>query len=113
VPRLAFKTQRYFPTDVSRVKLPVYNSKDSLHEEIVQISKNCHSSAVGRGDLGQPSAAELQLAAGTASFWGIPKSELTRVISYYKMIITFRSRGAKAEERNEEDEREISTKSIQ
>lgn len=79
--------QRYFPTDVSRVKLPKYEPGNHSHATVVRISRNCHETAEIAAEK-----AEIDLAHKTADIWGISKRELALVEQYYETIKEFRSR---------------------
>ncbi|MGH9453008.1 MAG: hypothetical protein ACRD2O_03455 [Terriglobia bacterium] len=98
------QTQRYFPTDVSRVVLPDFNSKEKDHREVVRISKECHKKAVHGAGSFTPSEAELELSAAVSTMWNISRDELKHVADYYAEIQTLRSRvRAQAEDESGSD----------
>ena len=88
------QTQRYFPTDVSRIRLPNFEAKERLHREIVSLSEACHRAAAAHDEsMAQaPLKEEIELARRVAEIWGLSATELTHVTDYYSQILTFRQR---------------------
>ena len=98
------QTQSYYPTDVSRIRLPEFSQGDEGHREVVRISKACHESATGGGVSLVPSDAEMELTAAVSAMWNISRKELKHIVDYYGEIQTLRSRGrATAEDESEGD----------
>jgi hypothetical protein len=86
------QTQRYFPTDVSRIRLPEFDTQNDTHREIIKISVGCHRAAE-QGKLGDtPTNEELSLAERVSEMWGIKPKELERITDYYRDILAFRGR---------------------
>jgi hypothetical protein len=83
------QTQRYFPTDVSRVRMPPFSNKNKDHALIVKLSKRCHTIAEADGDLAD---AEAELAGAVAAVQGLTPKELASLTAVYRDIQTFRSR---------------------
>lgn len=99
------QTQRYFPTDVSRVRLPDFNSSDGVHREIVELSKKCHASAAQR-TTSAVSADDVALSRACAGLWGITEPEFGKLIAAYQEMQGFRTRrvATEADEPDGEDE---------
>jgi hypothetical protein len=91
------QTQRYFPTDVSRVKIPAFAAKEKDHQAIVSLSRECHKEAVRGKDV---RSLEDQLATAAARLWGISEKEIDYLTRAYEEILSFRRQGI--EEREEE-----------
>jgi hypothetical protein len=84
------QTQRYFPTDVSRVKIPKFSARDTRHRAIAALSVECHDRAAtpqGRDTL---ASAEAELAAAVAEIWEISKRESKYLARAYEQIQGFR-----------------------
>jgi hypothetical protein len=96
------QTQRYFPTDVSRIRLPEFDPKDSRHVEVVRLSTSCHDSADGKKSVDVPCKEEIELAGIVSELWKITKKEQRHVMDYYTEILTFRSRHSGAQEEAED-----------
>jgi hypothetical protein len=84
------QTQRYFPTDVSRVRLPTLMPSAGTHGEVVRLSKLCHEQASSGSDTNNT---ELELAHVAASIWSISDKELKYIFNAYEEIQGFRSGG--------------------
>jgi len=87
------QTQRYFPTDVSRVRLLEFDAKNEVHREVVRISQACHKGAIRARASLAPNDAEMELATAVSGIWGISRKELKRIVDFYGDIQTLRSRG--------------------
>jgi SAM-dependent methyltransferase len=94
------QTQSYYPTDVSRIRLPGYTPKDAAHREIVRLSKGCHRAATAE-EPKTLAKLEIELAEASAQIWGLSRKELRSLVAYYNEILTFRSSGRDIE-RSEE-----------
>jgi methylase of polypeptide subunit release factors len=84
------QTQSYYPTDVSRVRLPDFNERDDIHQEIGKLSRLCHRAAARNALAATPSEEELELSAMVSKLWGISRSEQKQLEAYYREILTFR-----------------------
>ncbi len=84
------QTQRYFPTDISRVRLPKFKRSAKAHRGIVRLSEQCHKEVSAGAD--QSRASELELAKAAAAVWEIDDRELAVLVQAYDDIGTFRSR---------------------
>jgi hypothetical protein len=87
------QTQRYFPTDVSRVKLPEFDSSSAGHRQIVRLSKSFHKRAA-EGDEEGTETSEFELASAVAEVWGIKKGELAVLNEAYRELKSLRGRFA-------------------
>jgi hypothetical protein len=96
------QTQRYFPTDVSRIRLPEFDPKDSKHREVIRLSISCHESADGTRSVDAPSKEEIELAGIVSELWKIDRKEQQHVMDYYTEILTFRSRHGGVQEEAED-----------
>jgi len=96
------QTQRYFPTDVSRIRLPQFDPKDSRHGDVVRLSISCHESADGSRSVDAPSKEEIELAGIVSELWKIARKEQQHVMDYYTEILTFRSRHGGVQEEAED-----------
>ena len=85
------QTQRYFPTDVSRVLLPQYQPEDSMHREVVRISRACHEGAAEGEKHPRLSDVEMELAIAVSAMWNISRKELKHIVDYYGEIQSLRS----------------------
>ncbi len=88
---VGLQTQTYSPTDVSRVRLPIFDRSCAAHEQIVRCSKECHEFAA-QGTETMPH--ELQLAEAVAELWAISKAEVKGILRAYAEIRRFRTRNA-------------------
>jgi type I restriction-modification system DNA methylase subunit len=95
------QTQRYFPTDVSRVMLPEYRPADSTHREVVRISRACHMDATEGEKRRRLGDAEMELAEAVSAIWSISGKELKHIVDYYGELITLRSREMDDDEQTE------------
>ena len=86
------QTQRYYPTDISRILLPAFDPKDSNHHQIVVISKACHKGIPKEPTSLQPTDEDVELAAAVSAMYGISKKELKHIIDYYGEIVRLRGR---------------------
>jgi hypothetical protein len=98
------QTQRYFPTDVSRVRLPKLDPSAKAHQDIVRLSQLCHEEALKGAN--QSRASELELAKAVASVWEVNVKALAALVQAYDEISTFRSRGSGAAATETDDEGE-------
>jgi hypothetical protein len=87
------QTQSYYPTDVSRIKLPEFNPTEERHREVVRISKTCHAKAMEQENHRHLGDFELELAEAVSAMWSISRKELKHIVDYYGEIQTLRSRG--------------------
>jgi methylase of polypeptide subunit release factors len=89
------QTQRYFPTDVSRIRLPEFDGSNELQGEVIRISKACHENA-SAGSAGVmsvgPTELEMKLADAAARIWSIREEELKDLVEYYYEIQMLRKR---------------------
>lgn len=92
------QTQRYFPTDVSRIRLPEFDAKNETHREIVRLSRACHEGSVRRNASRSPNDAEMKLAAVVSTMWSISRKELKDIIDFYREIQNLRSRGSASDD---------------
>jgi len=92
------QTQRYFPTDVSRIRLPEFDPKDIRHQEVVRLSVACHETADGSRSVDIPGKEELKLAEVVSELWKISSKEQQYVTDYYTEILSFRSRYVELDE---------------
>jgi hypothetical protein len=95
------QTQRYFPTDVARVRVPEFRPGDTAHREIARLSEECHTLAED-GNAEALKATEAELAHAAAAIWGITAKELDKVLATYDAIRRFR-RGAAFESGDDDD----------
>ncbi|MEK7856522.1 MAG: N-6 DNA methylase, partial [Acidobacteriota bacterium] len=84
------QTQRYFPTDVSRVRLPEFGADDKRHQAIVRLSRDCHKEAATKNDPQTLESLESQLALAAAALWGISEKETVYLNAAYEEIRRFR-----------------------
>jgi hypothetical protein len=84
------QTQSYYPTDVSRVRLPSYMARDSVHRDVVRISKACHKAAE-KGETARLVQLERELSQIVSPIWDISNKELRHVLKYYGELLAFRS----------------------
>jgi hypothetical protein len=96
------QTQRYFPTDVSRVRLPDLKPGDKTHNTVIRLSEECHTLAAANGRNGLASA-EDELNQAVASIWGITAKELDQLLVVYDEVRAFRT-GTEVEGDTEEVE---------
>ncbi len=94
------QTQSYYPTDVSRIRLPGYSPKDATHREVVRLSKACHKAATAQ-ELKALAQLEIELAQAAAPIWGMSSKELRTLVDYYNELLTFRASGRDVEESEE------------
>jgi SAM-dependent methyltransferase len=85
------QTQSYYPTDVSRVRLPEFDPKNKLHCKVVDLSRGLHKSA-RNADSVEQAEREAELAATVAPLWNISASELKRLFSYYEELRSLRGK---------------------
>ncbi|MEX0802237.1 MAG: N-6 DNA methylase [Candidatus Binatia bacterium] len=85
------QTQRYFPTDVSRLLLPEFNAKERTHHEVAELSRELHDSAETDPDNTNTDV-ESRLSDATAELWGLDPSESEAIMSYYCQLQQFRRR---------------------
>lgn len=97
------QTQRYFPTDVSRIRLTRFEPEDEVHREIVRISKECHRIATHGDDVTALHEKEIELATAASHIWGISNKELKHLDNYYRAIRTFRKRAPAADDSTGEE----------
>ena len=84
------QTQRYFPTDVARVKLPAFGPSDEVHRSVVRLSKLCHKEASGANDASALNSLERELTKTVAPIWGISQREVSVVAHAFEEIQGFR-----------------------
>ncbi len=94
------QTQRYFPTDVSRVKIPSFDSSDAAHKAICKASRGCHSAALAE-NLAELARLEEELAGIVAPIWSITSRDIKRLASAYREICGFRRERIEIDEENE------------
>lgn len=85
------QTQRYFPTDVSRLRIPSFDSTNSRHREIVRISRLCHKHSTEGDRLAE---LERQLAETAAILWGIGRKDVHFLLGTYIEMEGLRARRA-------------------
>jgi len=88
------QTQSYYPTDVSRIRLPEFDAKNEVHREVVRISQACHKMLAGGRVSPVPNDAEMELATVVSGIWNISRRELRAIIGFYGEIQALRSRGS-------------------
>ena len=91
------QTQRYYPTDVSRVRLPEWDKKDTLHREVCRISRRCHEAAGSEEKIVAPIESEMELAEAVSQIWSISPKEQGHLVRFYKEIQTLRKRGTEVD----------------
>jgi len=96
------QTQSYYPTDVSRIRLPEFNPKDNNHHQIVAISKACHKETAKKRASLEPTDGERQLAAAVSAMYGISPKELKYIMDYYGEIVSLRGRAPVADDEETE-----------
>ena len=96
------QTQSYYPTDVSRIRLPAYKPKDVAHKEIVRVSKTCHKAA-SQEDTERLAQLEVELAHTVAPIWSISDNELTSLVEYYSQLVTFRTSSSRNQAEDSEE----------
>jgi hypothetical protein len=96
------QTQRYFPTDVSRLRLPRFDPKKATHARVASISKECHKAA-DADDMVKLTDCEARLAAAACEIWGISKVEFRHLADYYEAIGAFRGHAADCVESDGEE----------
>ncbi len=96
------QTQSYYPTDVSRIRLPKFSPGDESHRKVIRISRACHEKATGGGVFPVPSDVEIELATAVSAMWNISGKELRHIVDYYIEIQTLRSRRATADDEEPE-----------
>jgi hypothetical protein len=89
------QTQRYFPTDVSRLRIPLFKPTDASHAEIVRLSNLCHNHSTEGQHLQR---LERDLAEATSGIWSIPMKQVEFLMSAYTEIQGFRRRRDKQAE---------------
>ncbi len=99
------QTQSYYPTDVSRLRLPGFKPGEETHREIVRISKACHKAATNE-DSALLSEAEKELAVAVSRIWDISAKELKHLTNYYEEIQSLRKRKAVEDDEGRDDEPE-------
>ena len=92
------QTQRYFPTDVSRVKIPEFKAQDIGHQAIVRLSRDCHKEAATSHDVQTLGLLEAELAVAAAGLWGISPKETAYLTQAYEEIRSFRKQRSEDEE---------------
>ncbi|MCK6485058.1 MAG: N-6 DNA methylase [Phycisphaerae bacterium] len=85
------QTQRYFPTDVSRVQLPDFDAKNRMHRRTVELSRKLHELAATDG-WGGDEELEKKLSQTTSEIWGLNDTESEAVMDYYRELKQFRRR---------------------
>jgi hypothetical protein len=96
------QTQRYYPTDVSRVKIPEFRTKDKTHQAIVSLSRDCHKEAAANGDLEKLDSLESALAVAAARLWEISPKETAYLTQAYEEILSFRKKRGEDEKEDVE-----------
>src|SRR5207249_4911429 len=91
------QTQRYFPTDVSRVRLPELKASDKTQLNVTRLSEECHSLAA-RGDWKAVALAEEELNHAVAGVWEITAKELDGLLVAYEEVKGFRAASPTEEE---------------
>lgn len=87
------QTQRYFPTDVSRVRLPEFSESLAAHREIVRLSRISHEHAQDpNGPPTQGADAQTELSRAAAKLWWLTNKELAAAVATYRDIRNLRSR---------------------
>ena len=92
------QTQRYFPTDVSRVKIPEFRVQDKVHQAIVRLSRDCHEEAATSRDTQILESLEAKLLVAVAGLWGISPKETVYLTRAYEEIQSFRKKRGEDEE---------------
>jgi len=87
------QTQSYYPTDISRLKLPEFNSANPTHAEIVEISKRCHEASM-KEQTNEVVTLESKLAAAVSNLWQISQMEQHAVQMHYNEVLSLRGRRA-------------------
>lgn len=93
------QTQRYFPTDVSRIGLPMFSAREERHREVVRLSRACHKRVPSGTGPFVPSDIEIELATAVSAIWNISENELRHIVDYYIEIQTLRNRRAAADDK--------------
>jgi hypothetical protein len=91
---IGVQTQRYYPTDVSRIRIPAFDPNNENHQQIVLISEKCHQDFTEEQSPKQPTKEEMELAAAVATMFGVSSKDLKRIIEYYGEIVSFRGRSS-------------------
>ncbi len=86
------QTQRYFPTDISRVQLPELEFNNRDHVEVIRLSKTCHEIMSQGNDHNNLAETEAELSEVVGSVLGLSSKELKYLKSYYNQIQHFRKR---------------------
>lgn len=97
------QTQRYFPTDVSRVRLPEFRDSNKTHAAVVRLAEECHRLA-GEDNRDGLTAVEEELNEAVAGIWGITPKELEQVLKAYQETKGYRSARVKDEEVDGEED---------
>ncbi len=84
------QTQRYFPTDVSRVHLPAFDESNEIHQRVVELSMWFHEAARSGAHLDQFGKMEMELADAVAPLWKLKGRELRDILSYYRELQEYR-----------------------
>jgi hypothetical protein len=92
------QTQSYYPTDVSRLRIPAYCGHKEIHGRIVRISIQCHKLAARSADSERIREEEARLAQAVAAMWKISPSELAILKRYYCELLNYRARSGPAVE---------------
>jgi hypothetical protein len=96
------QTQRYYPTDVSRVKIPEFRADDKTHQAIVRLSRDCHKEAATSHDPQALKSMEAQLAVAAAALWEISPKETAYLTKAYEEILSFRKKRGEDEKEDAE-----------
>jgi hypothetical protein len=96
------QTQRYFSTDISRLKFPSFSSETPAHKAIVDLSVECHALAAKEKWV-ELDATELELATAVAPIWKLNAKQVAGFVSAYQELRDLIARIG-VEEDDEEDE---------
>lgn len=92
------QTQSYYPTDVSRIRIPTFDPSKAAHRAIVELSRECHASAESGGGHGALAAKEDELAGAVGELWGISNDDRKAMARAYSELVALRSGRATDEE---------------
>jgi hypothetical protein len=98
------QTQRYFPTDVSRVKIPTFRPSDTDHREVIRLSKACHELAASGSSADSLNGVEHDLTRAAANIWSISGRQVRELVKFYGELCEFRQRRSNPEASEEGDE---------
>jgi hypothetical protein len=88
------QTQRYFPTDISRIRLPRFDESNPSLVQIAELSKSLHDSATSDVPLVDTQRLEETLSHVVSTLWNFSEKELRSVQDYYQEILHFRRAAA-------------------